>query len=117
MASQEETGQYTGTKDKDYNIIWFTEQCLNNALRMEDYARDAERDGDNELAEFFRRAQGERRKGAEQGKDLLRQRLARCIASWLPARSAVTTTTSRFSSRSAARRTSSMPLSARSMPS
>ncbi|HZG89275.1 MAG TPA: hypothetical protein VEZ42_03590 [Pseudonocardia sp.] len=72
-----ETGQVTGTKDKDYNLIWFTEQCLNNALRMESYAQDAERDGDTEMAEFFRRAQGESRKGAEQGKKLLAQRLAR----------------------------------------
>jgi hypothetical protein len=71
-----EGGQVTGTKDKDYNIIWFTEQCLNNALRMEEYAQDAERDGDSELAEFFRRAQGESRKGAEQGKALLKSRLA-----------------------------------------
>jgi hypothetical protein len=74
--SSQETGQVTGTKDKDYNLIWFTEQCLNNALRMEQYATDAERDGDSELAEFFRRAQGESRKGGEQGKDLLRKRLA-----------------------------------------
>ena len=72
----EETGQVTGTKDKDYNIIWFTEQCLSNALRLEQYASDAERDGDNELAEFFRRAQGESKKGAEQGKEWLRKRLA-----------------------------------------
>jgi hypothetical protein len=71
-----EGGQVTGTKDKDYNIIWFTEQCLNNALRMEQYAQDAERDGDSELAEFFRRAQGESRKGGEQGKALLKSRLA-----------------------------------------
>ena len=72
----EESGQVTGTKDKDYNIIWFTEQCLNNALRLEEYASDAERDGDSELAEFFRRAQAESKKGAEQGKDWLRKRLA-----------------------------------------
>jgi hypothetical protein len=71
-----EAGQLTGTRDKDYNIIWFTEQCLSNVLRLETYAQDAERDGDNELAEFFRRAQGESRKGAEQGKDLLRKRIA-----------------------------------------
>jgi hypothetical protein len=71
-----EAGQVTGTPDKDYNIIWFTEQCLSNVLRLEDYAQDAERDGDNELAEFFRRAQGESRKGAEQGKALLKSRLA-----------------------------------------
>jgi hypothetical protein len=71
-----ETGQVTGTKDKDYNIIWFVEQCLSNALRMEIYAQDAERAGDNELATFFRRAQGESRKGAEQGKELLARRLS-----------------------------------------
>ena len=72
----EETGHITGTKDKDYNIIWFTEQCLSNALRLESYIQDAERDGDSELADFFRRAQGESRKGAEQGKEMLRKRLA-----------------------------------------
>jgi hypothetical protein len=70
-----ETGHITGTRDKNYNIIWFTEACLSNALRLEAYIEDAERDGDNELAEFFRRAQGESRKGAEQAKELLRARL------------------------------------------
>jgi hypothetical protein len=75
-ASAQETGQVTGTQDKDYNIIWFTEQCLSNVLRLEQYAQDAERDGDSELAGFFRRAQGESRKGAEQGKEHLRKRLA-----------------------------------------
>ena len=73
MAS--EGGQVTGTKDKDYNIVWFVEQCLDNVLRLETYAEDAERDGDSELAEFFRRAQGESRKGAEQGKAMLKARL------------------------------------------
>ena len=71
----EESGATTGTKDKDYNIIWFTEACLSNALRLETYIQDAEREGDSELADFFRRAQGESRKGAEQGKELLRKRL------------------------------------------
>ena len=75
MATQE-TGQLTGTKDKDYNIIWFTEQCLSNVLRLEIYIQDAERAGDSDLADFFRRAQGESRKGAEQGKQLLRTRLS-----------------------------------------
>jgi hypothetical protein len=76
MEAHTETGQVTGTKDKDYNLIWFTEQCLSNALRLETYAQDAERDGDSELAEFFKRAQAESRKGAERGKDRLRKRLA-----------------------------------------
>jgi hypothetical protein len=72
----QEAGQVTGTKDKDYNIIWFTEQCLSNALRLETYIADAERDGDSELADFFRRAQAESRKGAEQGKEMLSGRLS-----------------------------------------
>jgi hypothetical protein len=75
MATQE-TGDVTGTQDKDYNLIWFVEQSLSNALRLETYIQDAERDGDSELAEFFRRAQGASRKGGEQGKDLLRNRIA-----------------------------------------
>ena len=77
MAGNEETGQVTGTKDKDYNIIWFAEQCLSNALRLETYISDAERDGDQELADFFRRAQGESRKGAEQAKELLAARIGK----------------------------------------
>jgi hypothetical protein len=75
MTSSGETGQVTGTKDKDYNILWFTQACLDNVLRLETYAADAERDGDEELAAFFRRAQEESRKGAEQGKQLLKTRL------------------------------------------
>jgi len=71
-----ETGAITGTKDKDYNVIWFTEACLSNVLRLETYIGDAEREGDSELADFFRRAQSESRKGAEQGKQLLKARLS-----------------------------------------
>lgn len=73
--AQGETGATTGTKDKDYNVIWFTEACLSNALRLETYIADAEREGDTELADFFRKAQADSRKGAEQGKRLLTARL------------------------------------------
>lgn len=72
----EDAGALTGTRDKDYDVIWFTEQCLSNVLRLERYIEDAEGADDTELAEFFRRAQHESRKGAEQGKEILRQRLA-----------------------------------------
>jgi hypothetical protein len=74
MAVQE-AGKITGTKDKDYDIIWFVEQCLSNVLRLETYVEDAERAGDSDLADFFRRAQETSRKGAEQGKEILRSRL------------------------------------------
>ena len=76
MAATEETGQVTGTKDKDYNLLWFTEQSLANALRLETYIQDAERAGDSELADLFRRAQAESRKGGEVGKEFLRKRIS-----------------------------------------
>lgn len=77
MSHHTETGDVTGTKDKDYNLVWFVEACLSNALRMEEYCRDAERAGDSELVELFTKAQAESRKGAEQGKALLAGRLTR----------------------------------------
>ena len=71
----QETGHITGTKDKDYNLIWYVEACLENALRLQTYIEDAEREGDNEVAELFRKAQADSRKGAEMGKQLLRSRI------------------------------------------
>lgn len=71
-----ETGNLTGTPDKNYNIIWFTQACLDNVLRLETYVQDAERAGDSELAEFFRKAQADSRKGGEQAKALLKARLS-----------------------------------------
>jgi hypothetical protein len=77
MTSSAETGATTGTKDKDYNLIWFTEQCLSNALRLETYIQDAQRENDAELTNLFQRAQAESRKGAEQGKALMASRLGK----------------------------------------
>jgi hypothetical protein len=74
--TQTETGHVTGTEDKDYNLIWYTEHCLNNTLRLETFVQDAERSGDAELAEFFRKAQTDSRKGGELGKQMLRSRLS-----------------------------------------
>lgn len=71
-----ETGDVTGTKDKNYNLIWFTEACLSNVLRLEQYIQDAERDGDNELADFFRKAQADSKKGGELAKQMLTGRLS-----------------------------------------
>jgi len=44
-------------------------------LRLETYIQDAEREGDSELADFFRKAQAESMKGAEAGKQMLKSRL------------------------------------------
>ncbi|HEU5416078.1 MAG TPA: hypothetical protein VFV41_00200 [Streptosporangiaceae bacterium] len=71
-----EGGVVTGTKDKDYDLIWYVEACLSNALRLETYIHDASQQGDSELAEFFRKAQADSRKGADLGKQMLRSRIA-----------------------------------------
>jgi hypothetical protein len=70
------TGYGTGKKDKDYDLIWFVEACLDNALRLETFIRDADLAHDPELAELFRKAQADSRKGARLGKELLVSRLA-----------------------------------------
>jgi methylthioribose-1-phosphate isomerase len=70
-----ETARITGTRDKNYNLIWFTEKCLNNALRLQTYVEDAERDGDQQAADLFRKAQADSRKGAELAQELLKTRL------------------------------------------
>jgi predicted metal-dependent HD superfamily phosphohydrolase len=75
--SQQEQGEITGTRDRHYDLLWFTQACLDNVLRLQTYAQDAERDGDQELADFFRKAQADSQKGADQGKELLRSRLAK----------------------------------------
>ena len=48
MSSATQTGQATGAQDKDYNVIWFVEACLSNALRLETYIADADRAGAEE---------------------------------------------------------------------
>ncbi|WP_409060393.1 hypothetical protein [Streptomyces sp. SYP-A7185] len=75
MSQQAETGEVTGTADKNYNLFWYVEACLSNALRLERYIQDAEREKDTEVADLFRKAQADSRKGAELGKRLLRGRL------------------------------------------
>lgn len=68
-------GPDSGTKDKNYDLITVTQLCLDHVWRLEQYAKDAEGDGDQELATIFRRMQEHSRKGAEECKRLLRARL------------------------------------------
>jgi hypothetical protein len=65
----------SGTKDKNYDLITVTHLCLEHVWRLEQYAADAEREGDDELAKMFRRMQEHSRKGAEECKQLLAGRL------------------------------------------
>lgn len=65
----------SGTKDKNYDLITVTQLCLEHVWRLDQYAQDAEREGDNELASLFRRMQDHSRRGAEEAKKLLNARL------------------------------------------
>jgi hypothetical protein len=65
----------SGTKDKNYDLITVTHLCLEHVWRLEQYAQDADREGDQELVQLFRRMQEHSRKGGEECKRLLRQRL------------------------------------------
>ncbi|CAG7274310.1 hypothetical protein PICSAR26_04635 [Mycobacterium avium subsp. paratuberculosis] len=40
-------------------------------MRLETYIQDAEREGDNDVAELFRKAQSDSRKGAQMAEQLL----------------------------------------------
>ena len=65
----------SGTKDKNYDLVTVTQLCLEHVWRLDQYAQDAEREGDDELAKLFRRMQEHSRRGAEECKNLLRERL------------------------------------------
>ncbi|MDX2377092.1 hypothetical protein M4I32_09805 [Microbacterium sp. LRZ72] len=64
-------------RDKNYNLIWALEASLHNVWKLETYIQDAEREGDGELAEWFRKIQHNNQKAGEQGKKMLAERLAR----------------------------------------
>jgi hypothetical protein len=69
------TTPQSGTKDKNYDLITVAQLCLEHVWRLDQYAQDAERDGDRELVDLFRRMQEHSRKGADESKRLLAERL------------------------------------------
>ncbi|MBV2364015.1 hypothetical protein ACFPZ0_05045 [Streptomonospora nanhaiensis] len=64
-------------KDKNYNLVWAVHQSLENVWRLETFIQDAEREGDQELADWLRRIQENNKKAGEQGKRMLVERLQR----------------------------------------
>jgi hypothetical protein len=65
----------SGTKDKNYDLVTVTHLCLEHVWRLDQYAQDAERENDEALAKLFRRMQEHSRRGGEECKRLLRERL------------------------------------------
>ncbi|MEV1289505.1 hypothetical protein [Micromonospora sp. NPDC049679] len=62
-------------KDKNYDLVSILQLSLENAWRMENYIKDAEQEGDAELAEWFRKIQQNSQKAGDQGKQMLKKRL------------------------------------------
>ena len=64
-------------KDKNYNLVAFLQESLQNVFQLQTYIDDAEREGDEELQELFRRAQEHNQQGGEDAKRMLVDRLQR----------------------------------------
>ncbi|MPY98302.1 MAG: hypothetical protein GEU97_09945 [Actinophytocola sp.] len=65
----------TAVKDKNYDLVSALQASLHYAWQVETWAQDAEKQGDGELAEWFRKIQHNNQKAADQGKEMLMRRL------------------------------------------
>jgi hypothetical protein len=65
----------TAVRDKSYDLINVVHASLHNVWMLEGYIDDAEKDGDSELATWFRKVQDSNQKAGEQGKQMLLARL------------------------------------------
>jgi hypothetical protein len=64
----------TGTPDHYYDLISVLYHALQGGETSQQYINDAQRAGDNELAEFFKQVQEEDRNRAERAERLLASR-------------------------------------------
>ena len=69
------SGQSTGARDVEYNLISIAYHALQGAETMDQYVSDAERSGDQELAKFFRDTQQQNRQLAQRARELLRRQV------------------------------------------
>ena len=65
----------TGTGDLTYNLVSILFHALQGAETYDQYIRDAEEEGDKDLAQFFREVKQENSARADRAKDLLHKRL------------------------------------------
>ncbi len=64
----------TGISNARYNLVSVLYHALEGGATYDKYIQDAENEGDQELADFFRQVQQEDAQPAQQGKSLLDQR-------------------------------------------
>lgn len=62
-------------KDKDYNLVSTLYHALQGAETSAVYLRDAETEGDGDVAKYFRDIQSQYMKMAERAKELLSKRI------------------------------------------
>lgn len=63
------------TKDKDYDLVTVAHLCMEHEWRLDKYAEDARKDGDQELESLFNRMKEHSIRGAEEAKKMLSKRL------------------------------------------
>ena len=77
MSEQNQSGNSgnTGTADVTYNLVSILYHALQGAETYDQYIQDAQQQGDQDLAGFFREVQQENRRRADRAKELLGRRL------------------------------------------
>jgi rubrerythrin len=68
---------HTGTPDPVYDLISVAYHALQGAETYEQYAQDAQQQGDQELADYFRKTQRQFQQSAGEAQRLLASRLQR----------------------------------------
>lgn len=69
------SGTSSGTQDVTYNLVSVIYHALQGAETCDVYTRDAEKEGDQELAKFFQDVKKQNQQTAEQAKKLLGKQL------------------------------------------
>jgi hypothetical protein len=70
-----EVARATGERDPNYDLISVVYHALKAAEACAQYVRDAEADGDEQLAQFFEEARGSQIELAQEAKQFLAERL------------------------------------------
>lgn len=68
--------QITGTRDEHYDLVNILYHALHGAWNYDQYISDAESNGDDELADFYRQVKQENAARADEAKRLLAARLS-----------------------------------------
>lgn len=65
----------TGTQDVTFNLVSILYHALQGAETYDQYIRDAEQSGDQDLAQFFRDVKEQNERRADKAKQLLARRV------------------------------------------